>query len=92
MNQVTLLKEENKKLRAVNERVVKKRQKQKSYIRNRGVLSVADAQEAQGVGKSRVEQETIAVENSNITGSVRASRMCSVCRSIEHTARTCPER
>jgi hypothetical protein len=44
------------------------------------------------VSKSRVEEETIAVENSNITGSVRAPRMCSVCRSIEHTARACPER
>lgn len=46
MNQVAFVTNENKKLRALNKQVVKKRQKRKSYILNEDVLSVAEAWES----------------------------------------------
>jgi len=92
INQVALLTDKNKKLWVANKRVVKKRQKRKSYLCNRDVLSVAEAQEAQGGSGNRVKEETIVIESSNPIRSIHAPRMCSVYRSLERNARMCPER
>jgi len=92
MQSVTILTAENRKLRAANEKVKKKRQKKKLYIGRGGVLSAQEVQEAQrGVG-IEVEKEVQVVEQVAAPASIRAPRMCSICRSLDHTARTCLER
>jgi len=92
MHNATILAAENKKLRAANEKIRKKRQKKKSYVGKGGVLSVAEVQESQGRPKTNEEVEIQVVRPSNPEVSIRAPRMCSICRLLEHTARTCPER
>jgi hypothetical protein len=92
MQSATILAAENKKLRVANERVKRKRQKKKSYVGQGGVLSAQEVQEAQrGVG-NRIEGSIHEVEQPSQPGPSRAPRMCSICRSLGHTARTCPER
>jgi hypothetical protein len=89
MNEKVLLADEVTKLRAANARVVKKRQKKKSYVGNKEVRSVAEVQQAQEQHTERVEEEIVTVEETTSTQLVRPLRMCSMCRSTEHTARTC---
>jgi hypothetical protein len=92
MQSVTLLAAENKKLRAINEKVKKKRQKKKSYVGKGGVLSAREVQEAQREVENRGETEIEVVEQPGQSRPLRAPRMCSICRSLDHTARTCLER
>ena len=92
MQSVTLLAAENKKLQAINEKVKKKRQKKKSYVGKGGVLSAREVQEAQREVENRGETEIEVVEQPGHSRPLRAPRMCSICRSLDHTARTCPER
>jgi hypothetical protein len=89
MHSAVLLAAENQRLRTANEKIQKKRQKKRSYVGTGGVLSAAEVQEAQrgvvieeNAGMQAVEQPSLA----------RAPRMCSICRSLDHTARSCPER
>jgi hypothetical protein len=90
MNEKALLTDEVRKLRAANARVVKKRQKKKkSYIGNKEVRSVAEVQQALEQRVERVEEEIVTVEETTTTQLVRPLRMCSICRSTEHVARTC---
>jgi hypothetical protein len=84
-----LLADENKKLRAVNERQKKKRAVRRSYIATGGILtvqegldrSVATNLEPTGQSAGRFEELRI-----------RAPRTCSICKSLEYTARICPLR
>jgi hypothetical protein len=92
MQSATILAAENKKLRAANEKIKKKRQKKKSYIGKGGVLTAQEVQEAQRGVENRVETEIEVVQQPSQPGPSRAPRMCSICRSLDHTARTCPER
>lgn len=92
MQSATLLAAENRKLRAANEKVKKKRQKKKSYVGRGGVLSAREVQEAQREVVIEENARMQAVGQPNQPGLARAPRMCSICRSLEHTARTCPER
>src|SRR6201747_2348696 len=55
MQSVAILAAENRKLRAANEKVQKKRQKRRSYVGRGGVLSAQEVQEAQRGGEIRVE-------------------------------------
>jgi len=92
MHNATLLAAENRKLRTANERIRKKRQKKKSYVGKGGVLSVTEVQEAQ-IGVEVEENRDIpVVEEPGQPIRTRALRTCSICRSLEHTARTCPNR
>jgi len=92
MQSAVILAAENKKLRAANEKVKKKRQKKKSYIGKGGVLSAQEVQEAhRGVG-NKVESNIPMIEQPSQPGPSRAPQMCSICRSLDHTARSCPER
>jgi len=92
MHSATLLAAENRKLQAANKKIRKKRQKKKSYVGKGGVLSVIEVQEGQNRTVIEVEEEIQVDEQPNPAVSVRAPQMCSICRSLEHTARTCPER
>ena len=92
MQSTIILAAENKKLRAANEKVKKKRQKKKLYIGKGGVLSAQGVQEAQRVVGNRVEGDILVVEQPSQPSPSRAPRMCSICRSLDHIACTCPER
>ena len=82
-----LLADENKKLRAANERQKKKRAVRRSYIAKGGVLTVQEGLDRSVTTNSEpTGQSTGRVEEPQI----RAPRMYSVYRSFEHTARTCP--
>lgn len=89
MHSAVLLADENKKLRAANERQKKKRAVRRSYIATGGILTVQEGLDrsvainieptAQSTGGAREQR-------------IRAPRTCSICGSLEHTARTCLDR
>jgi hypothetical protein len=92
MHNATLLAAENRKLRAANEKVRKKRQKRRTYIGKGGSLTALEAQEAQREMVIQDEVVNQVVEQPAQPSHSRAPRMCSLCRSLDHTARTCPMR
>jgi hypothetical protein len=92
MHNLVLLKAELQKTQAANKKVLKKRQKKKSYISKGGVLRAREVQEAQRSLISEVEQGSREVKQIAPPLITRAPRTCSLCRSLEHTARTCSKR
>jgi DDE superfamily endonuclease/Tc5 transposase DNA-binding domain/helix-turn-helix, Psq domain len=90
MNSAVLLAEENRQLRHENERQKKKRAKKRTFIATGGVLTnqegIARQQRSQ-VTNIVPEREVVTVE---ATVKTRAPRTCSMCKSLLHTARTCP--
>jgi hypothetical protein len=89
MHSAVLLADENRQLRTENERQKKKKVKRRSYIAQRGVLTVQE-----GLNRSQ-EADLQPIEgfaDPPAPPQVRAPRMCSICRSLEHTARTCAQR
>ena len=86
MHSAVLLADENKKLRAANERQKKKRAVRRSYITTGGVLTIQEGVNRSVTTNTEAMGESIGgVEERRI----RAPRTCSICRSLEHTARTC---
>jgi hypothetical protein len=87
MNSAMLLAEENRQLRAENERQKKKRVKRRAYIATGGVLTLQE-----GLDRSRIEDREPegGVVNPEAPTQPRAPRTCSMCKSLLHTARTCP--
>jgi hypothetical protein len=87
MNSTVLLAEENRQLQGENERQKKKRAKRRAFIATRGVLTIQE-------GLERSQVTNIVPESGAVTEEVtiqrRAPRMCSLCRSLVHTACTCP--
>jgi hypothetical protein len=87
MNSAVLLAEENRQLRGENQRQKKKRAKRRAFIATGGVLTLQE-------GLDRSQATNIVPESGQATEEVtiqrRAPRMCSLCRSLVHTARTCP--
>ena len=85
-----LLAEENRQLRHENARQKKKRAKKRTFIATRGVLT-----NTEGITRSQgtnivPEVPASRVVTEEATTQTRAQRMCSLCRSLSHTARTCP--
>lgn len=89
MHNAVLLAEENKQLRTVNERQKKKRAVRRSYVASGGILTVQE-----GLDRSEIDniELTGEVEGPPIGPQTRAPRTCSMCKSLTHTARTCPLR
>ena len=87
MNSAVLLAEENRQLRIENQRQKKKRAKRRSYIATGGVLTVQE-----GLDLSQIANEGLqgGVETQEATVKTRAPRTCSMCKSLLHTACTCP--
>jgi hypothetical protein len=89
MLSAVLLTAENKKLRIENQRQKRKRVKRRTYVARGGVLSGAE-------GASRAQARQIGATEGAVEAPAeqpqRAVRHCSMCYSIEHTARTCPTR
>ena len=92
MQNVAILKEEVHKLQAANKRVKKKREKKRLYVGRGGVLTAQEVQEAQNQPKPIAKTPIQVVEEPGSQVPTRAPHKCSVCRSVEHTACTCPER
>jgi hypothetical protein len=89
MHSAVLLADENRQLRGENERQKKKKAKRRSYIAQGGVLTVKEGlNRLQEADLERVEGSTDQLAQSQ----TRAPRMCSMCRSLEHTARACSQR
>lgn len=89
MHSATLLAEENKQLRTANERQKKKRAVRRSYIAKGGVLTVQEGLSQLQTAYTVVTDEVCSPSNGPQT---RAPPMCSMCKSLTHTARTCPLR
>jgi hypothetical protein len=92
INSATILAEENRQLRAENQRQKKKRAKRRSYIATGGALTV---QEGLELSQSNVEPASgvasgVATEEPIVR--IRAPRTCSICGSQLHTARICPSK
>jgi hypothetical protein len=87
MNSAVLLAEENRQLRSENKRQKKKRAKRRAFIATGGVLTIQE-------GLDRSQVTNIVPESGAVTEEVivktRAPRTCSMCKSLLHTARTCP--
>jgi hypothetical protein len=89
MHSAVLLADENRRLRTENERQKKNKAQRRSYIAQREVLTVQE-----GLNRSqRVDSEQIEGFTDQLAQpQTRAPRMCSICRSLAHTARTCAQR
>jgi hypothetical protein len=87
MHSAALLADENKKLRTANERQKKKRAVRRSYIATGGVLTVQE-----GLNRSVIMDSEPVGQFTGRAGEqrIRAPRTCSMCKSLEHTAPTCP--
>ena len=89
MHNAALLAEQNEQLFAENHRQKRKRAQPRTYIARGGVLNVAETQQ-------RLENErNVALERAEAIRNKpqrRAPPRCSICASLEHTARTCFER
>jgi hypothetical protein len=87
-----LLAEEVRQLRHEAERQKKKRAKKRTFIAKGGVLTVQEGRDL----SQNAQNATIVVESGNArqeaTVRTRALPKCSVCKSLEHNARTCPIR
>jgi hypothetical protein len=89
MHSALFLAHENEKLRTENQRQKRKKAEKRSYLAKGGILTGAEAE-------SLIEKESISRTEAEVRdrGEVRqrAPPKCSVCQSLEHNARTCPER
>ena len=86
MHNAVLLADENIALRTVNQKQRQRRSKPVSSISQGGVLTVQE-----GRDRTQNVQNTDGTvgEQSTDQSRKRAPPRCSICRSLEHTARTC---
>jgi hypothetical protein len=87
MHSAILLTEENRYLRSENERQKKKKVKRKSYIATGGVLTIQEGVDRSQLIDVRLTEE---VTDQPTEPRIRAPNKCSMCKSLEHTARKCP--
>jgi len=83
---------ENRQLRAVNAKQVKKRAKRRTFIATSRTLTI---QEGLALSEPTVEPVIEAVGGVVTDEPVvrrRAPPTCSICKALSHTARTCPEK
>ena len=92
IHNVTILAAENRQLRAANARVQKKRAKKTVFVGKGGVLTGKEVLEGQNQPVTHDEARIQVIEQPITSVLTRAPRTCSICRSLEHTARICPER
>src|SRR5450432_1838666 len=103
MNGTILLKEEVRQLQAANAKQVKKRAKKRRFIARGGTLTVQEGLALSEAPVQAVQPVQPVIEPVEpvigVVGGVgasepvvrpRAPRTCSLCRSLSHTARTCP--
>jgi hypothetical protein len=88
MHNATILASENERLIAANERQKRKQSKQRSYIATEAVLTVEEGvrrvESRNTLGNQEIEVDSAEVKK-------RALNRCSMCKSYDHTARTCQQ-
>jgi hypothetical protein len=89
MQSAVLLAEENRQLRSENKRQTRKRAKRRAFIATGGVLTV---QEGRDLSQNANIVPESGVAHQEEGRQPRAPRKCSMCKSLDHTARTCPLR
>jgi hypothetical protein len=89
MHDAVLLAEEVRQLRHEAERQKKKKAKKRTFIAKGGVLTVQEGRDLSQNATIVPEGGVTCQEESRLP---RAPRKCSMCYSLVHTARTCPER
>jgi hypothetical protein len=89
MNNAVLLAEENRQLRHENKRQKRKRAKKKAFIATGGILTVQEGRDLSQTANIVPERGVVSEE---ATVKPRAPRTCSICKSLLHTARTCPSK
>ncbi|MDP1994524.1 MAG: transposase [Ignavibacteria bacterium] len=89
MHNSVLLASENERLLAENKRQKKKRSQKRSYISKGGVLTVA---EAKVIIQNKKNTRDEAIEDFQSNERKRAPSKCSLCSSLEHNVRRCPNR
>jgi hypothetical protein len=96
MQSAVILAEENRQLRHEAERQKKKKAQKRTFIAKGGVLTV---QEGRDLSQNTQNTTTVAESEGvlqdvcqEVTVRIRAPPKCSVCKSLEHNARTCPIR
>src|SRR5450432_3380629 len=90
MNSAILLAEENRQLRAENAKQKKKRAKRRTYIATGGVLTIQEGLELLEPTVEPVIGVVGGVATDESIVRTRAPRTCSMCKSLSHTACTCP--
>ena len=88
MQNAALLLEENKQLRAANDRQKAKRARKRLFISHSTTLTAVEG--VQLVQQSNIQDTAPAGELNGIRQ--RALPKCSLCKSLQHNARTCPKR
>jgi len=84
-----LLISKNKKLCIENQRQKRKRVKKRTYIARGGVLLGAEGASCAQVAQKKAAEGVVEAAAKRPQ---RVLRKCSICKSTEHTARTCPRR
>jgi hypothetical protein len=89
MQNAVLLAEENRQLRSENTRQKRKRAKKRAFIATGDILTV---QEGRDLSQNTTIMPESGAAHQEESRQPRAQRKCSMCKSVEHTARTCPLR
>ena len=92
MNLTVLLTEEVRQLQAANAKQVKKRARPRRFLATGGSLTV---QEALALSEPAIQPGIEALGGVMTDEPVvrqRAPPICSICKALSHTARTCPEK
>jgi hypothetical protein len=92
MNSAILLAEENRQLRAVNAKQVKKRAKRRTFLATSRTLTIQEGLVLSEPTIEPVIDVVGGVATDEPATRPRAPRTCNICRSQSHTARTCPEK
>jgi len=87
MHSAVLLAEENRQLRTENARQKRKKLVRRQYIATGGVLTAQEGIERSQIGET---ESMGGVIEQRKAPSTRAPNRCSMCKSLEHTARRCP--
>jgi hypothetical protein len=88
MHNATILASENERLVATNHQQIQKRAKQRSYVASGGILTVEEGARRAKIRNQGVNED---IEANSSEGKKRAPNRCSMCKSYDHTARTCQQ-
>ena len=91
IHNATILRAENRQLQAANTKVQKKRAKKTVFVSKGGTLTAQEVLGGQNHSIIHKEVGIQVVEPPTPSVLIRALWTYSVYRSLEHTARTCPE-
>ena len=92
MTGATILAAENQTLHHANQKQKRKRASERIYIGEGDVISGKEGQDRAKRARANKATAESKADRSGKTSSTRASPKCSVCGTLEHNARVCPDR